>query len=96
MTPRPCSTSATVVRMTSVGLRELRQNASELIRRVEDGEEITVTVAGRSTARLVPAPGRQWLQWDAVADLFDGADDPDWDDDRALVDQELRDPWSGA
>ncbi|MGD9703554.1 MAG: type II toxin-antitoxin system Phd/YefM family antitoxin, partial [Acidimicrobiia bacterium] len=33
--------------MTSVGLRELRQDASELVRRVENGEEIEITVAGR-------------------------------------------------
>jgi prevent-host-death family protein len=36
-----------------VGLRELRQPASELVRRVEAGEEITITVAGRPSARLV-------------------------------------------
>ena len=29
----------------AIGLRELRQNASELIRRVEAGESLTVTVA---------------------------------------------------
>jgi prevent-host-death family protein len=40
--------------MTSVGLRELRQNASGLIRRVEHGEEIEVTVQGRLTAVIVP------------------------------------------
>ncbi|MGK2865849.1 MAG: type II toxin-antitoxin system Phd/YefM family antitoxin, partial [Mycobacterium sp.] len=28
--------------METVGLRELRQNASDLIRRVEEGEEITI------------------------------------------------------
>ncbi|MGH3544366.1 MAG: type II toxin-antitoxin system Phd/YefM family antitoxin, partial [Mycobacteriales bacterium] len=39
--------------MNVVGLRELRQQASELVRRVGDGEEITITVAGRPSARLV-------------------------------------------
>ncbi|GAA4191770.1 hypothetical protein GCM10022288_23110 [Gryllotalpicola kribbensis] len=42
--------------MASVGIRELRQNASEVVRRVEDGEEIDVTVNGRLAARLVPPP----------------------------------------
>lgn len=40
--------------MASVGIRELRQNASEVVRRVEAGEEIDVTVNGRLAARLVP------------------------------------------
>ena len=39
----------------AIGLRELRQNASELIRRVEAGDSLTVTVAGRPAALLVPA-----------------------------------------
>jgi prevent-host-death family protein len=41
-----------------VGIRELRQNASEVVRRVEAGEEIDVTVNGRLAARLIP-PSRQ-------------------------------------
>ena len=50
-----CSACATIVRVEAVGLRELRQNASELVRRLEEGEEIVITVAGRPGARLVPA-----------------------------------------
>lgn len=80
--------------MDSVGLRELRQNASELIRRVEAGEQVTITVAGRPTARLVPVAPRTWRQWRDVADLFNGPDDPAWVDDRDLVDASLRDPWT--
>ncbi|MCA1781802.1 MAG: type II toxin-antitoxin system prevent-host-death family antitoxin [Intrasporangiaceae bacterium] len=48
--------------MESVGLRELRQEASELVRRVQAGEEITITVSGRPSARLVPARPSQWQQ----------------------------------
>ena len=79
--------------MGTVGLRELRQNASELVRRVEDGEEITITVAGRPGARLVPAVPGAWRRWADVAELFAGPGDPDWQGDRAGIDQELRDPW---
>jgi prevent-host-death family protein len=81
-------------KMSTVGLRELRQQASELLRRVEAGEEVTVTVAGRPTARLVPAASRNWRRWDEVAELFDGPPDPAWEDDRDRIDQELRDPWA--
>jgi prevent-host-death family protein len=42
--------------MASVGIRELRQRASELIRRVEDGESIEITDRGRPVAVLAPLP----------------------------------------
>lgn len=42
--------------MTSVGVRELRQRASELLRRVERGETIEVTDRGRPVAMLSPPP----------------------------------------
>jgi prevent-host-death family protein len=42
--------------MTSVGIRELRQRASELLRRVERGETIEVTDRGRPVAILSPPP----------------------------------------
>ena len=50
--------------MTSIGLRELRQNASEYLRRVESGETIEVTNRGRIVARIVPArpPGLEQLE----------------------------------
>ena len=42
--------------MTSIGVRELRQRASELLRRVEQGETIEVTDRGRPVALLSPLP----------------------------------------
>ena len=38
----------------SVGVRELRQSASELLRRVAEGESIVITDRGTPIARLVP------------------------------------------
>ena len=76
--------------MESVGLRELRQDASGLVRRAEAGEEITITVSGRPSAPLAPlVPAR----WGEVAELFQGPGDPDWEGDRQLLDDEVRDPW---
>lgn len=77
-----------------MGLRELRQQASELVRRAQAGEEVTVTVAGRPSARLVPAAPRTWRRWDEIAELFSGPGDPPWATDRDRIDQELRDPWA--
>jgi prevent-host-death family protein len=80
--------------MGTVGLRELRQDASELVRRVEAGEAITITVSGRPSARLVPVRPTQWRAWAEIADLFRGPADPDWEHDRDLVDADVRDPWA--
>lgn len=82
--------------METVGLRELRQQASDLVRRVEAGEEIVVTVAGRPAARMVPVEPGVWRRFDDVADVFNGPADPDWAADRQLVDQALDDPWGRA
>ena len=82
--------------MTTIGLRELRQDASAIVRRVESGEQIDITVSGRLAAQLVPVARGHWLQWDAIADIFAGSADPDWARDRELIDQELHDPWAGG
>lgn len=80
--------------MRTVGLRELRQDASELVRRVENGEQIDITVSGRLAARLVPATPKTWRRWEDVADAFAAAqDDHAWQEDRDLVDQSVADPW---
>ena len=42
--------------MTTVGVRELRQRASELLRLVERGETIEITDRGRPVAQLAPLP----------------------------------------
>lgn len=80
--------------MDTVGLRELRQNASEIVRRVEAGESLMITVSGREAAVLRPAADRTWRRWDDVRDVFAGPADPDWEQDRDLVDGSLRDPWA--
>jgi prevent-host-death family protein len=42
--------------MTTVGIRELRQRASELVRLVEQGESVEITDRGRPVAVLAPLP----------------------------------------
>jgi prevent-host-death family protein len=79
--------------VTVVGLRELRQHASDLVRRVEAGEEVTITVAGRPSARLVPVTTDSWRAWGEVAELFDGPADDTWNEDRERIDEEFVDPW---
>lgn len=43
--------------MTRVGVRELRQQASALLRRIEAGERFEITDRGRPVAMLGPVPG---------------------------------------
>jgi prevent-host-death family protein len=43
--------------MTSVGVRELRDNLSEYLRRVRQGELVLITDRGRPIGELSPAAG---------------------------------------
>ncbi|HZN43618.1 MAG TPA: type II toxin-antitoxin system prevent-host-death family antitoxin [Actinomycetota bacterium] len=48
--------------MSEVASRELRNNTRALLDRVEAGEAVTITVAGRPVAVLRPLPRRErWL-----------------------------------
>lgn len=46
--------------MDSIGIRELRQNASRYVSRAAAGEFIEITDRGRPVARLVPIPDDPW------------------------------------
>lgn len=60
--------------MTTVGVRELRQQASVLLERVAAGEVVEITNHGRPVARLVPVRpgGRTREQLVAEGDLVPG------------------------
>lgn len=45
--------------MGEIGVRELKTKLSSMLRRVEEGEQIRVTVRGRHVADLVPAGRRR-------------------------------------
>lgn len=80
--------------MTEIGLRELRQEASKLVRRVEAGETLTVTVSGRAVAQLVPVERKAWRRYAEISDVFAGPADGAWPRDRELIDHAVRDPWT--
>jgi prevent-host-death family protein len=87
------STGAIIGVVEKIGLRELRQHASEFVRRAEEGEELLVTVAGRPAAVLGPAAPTQWRRFADIAAIFAGPSDPRWTIDRDSLDAEARDPW---
>lgn len=76
-----------------MGLRELRRNASDLVRQAEGGERVTITVAGRPAAVLGPVAPRVWRRWDEVSSLFREPVDAEWEADRGLLDDASADPW---
>ena len=62
--------------MKAIGIRELRQRASEYLRQVEAGRTLEVTARGRPVALLIPMPragGRQGLV--ARGRIVEGAGD---------------------
>lgn len=80
--------------VTSTGLRELRQRASDLVRQAEGGETIIVTVNGRQVAQLGPVRRNQWRPAADIDAIFTGPSDADWAEDRDLVDNAVEDPFA--
>jgi len=79
-------------------MRELRNHTSEVLHRVEAGEELTVTVSGRPVARLVPLPRRR--PYLTLAEIVaNRADAGLLDDLREMVPDttdDMDDPWERA
>jgi prevent-host-death family protein len=44
--------------MSAVSVRDLRNHTADVLRRVEDGERVQITVDRRPVAELVPLPRR--------------------------------------
>jgi prevent-host-death family protein len=45
--------------MSTVPSRELRNDTAGVLRRVEQGEDVVITVSGRPVAQLIPFPDRR-------------------------------------
>lgn len=86
--------------MTTIPQRELRNNVSEILRRAEDGERFTITVAGRPVAELGPPArtGRGASFADLRRILQETPVDPGWAEDLKRMREEDRanavDPWA--
>lgn len=74
--------------MGEVPSRELRNDTAGVLRRVQDGERVTVTVNGRAVAELMPVQRsrRRWIgRADLVARLGRAQADPGLRDDLARL-----------
>ncbi|HVX19832.1 MAG TPA: type II toxin-antitoxin system prevent-host-death family antitoxin [Acidimicrobiales bacterium] len=56
--------------MTTIPQKMLRNEVGAVLRRVEAGETMTVTVAGRPVAELVPTGRRHWVSGAALASVW--------------------------
>lgn len=87
--------------MSEVASRELRNDTAGVLRRVDAGEEVTITTNGRPVARLIPVrhSGRRWLTRAEFLSRLAGAQaDPAMGRDiRELAGEtmgDLVDPWA--
>jgi prevent-host-death family protein len=64
------SSSATLVCVSHIAQKELRNHVGEVLRRAEAGETLTVTVACRPVAELGPAHRRRWVSGATLAGIW--------------------------
>jgi prevent-host-death family protein len=82
---------------TDVPQRELRNNTAGLLRRVEAGERLRITVHGHPVAELVPVDSaRQFVPFDELVHGLRGLMLPDdrLDEELHQLDQTPRDPFA--
>lgn len=79
--------------MISIPQKELRNQVGAVLRRVEAGETLIVTVAGRPVAELSPASRRRWVGGAALATVWRGPTPQGLDDDLMRLDAGLVDPF---
>jgi prevent-host-death family protein len=59
--------------MSDVPVRDLRNDVSAILRRVEAGERLRVTVSGRPVAELIPLASRpRSMSWDSFLQGSEG------------------------
>ena len=67
------SKTATVTCVREVGAGELRNHVSAVLRRVEGGERLRVTVSGRPVAELSPLPTKpSTMRWEDFQQGLEG------------------------
>ncbi|HXA55045.1 MAG TPA: type II toxin-antitoxin system prevent-host-death family antitoxin [Solirubrobacteraceae bacterium] len=82
---------------TEVPQRELRNNTASLLRRVEAGERLCITVHGHPVAELVPVErARSFVPFDQLVGELRGTmlSDDRLDDELRQLDEAPRDPFA--
>lgn len=81
--------------VTTIPQKELRNQVGEILRRVEAGETMTVTVSGRPVADLSPAQRRRWVSGSELSKVWRGPTPHDLEQDLERLPAELIDPFAG-
>ena len=79
--------------MTTIPQKELRNQVSEVLRRVEAGETLTVTVAGRPVAELTPVRKHRWVSGPALERVWTGPAPQGLEDDLAGMEASVDNPY---
>lgn len=77
-----------------IAQRDLRNDVSDILRQVENGETFVVTVGGRAVAELVPYDRRRWVPKVVLEQLFKSPAPVGMLEDMAEMDGEMTDPWA--
>lgn len=80
--------------MDSIPQKQLRNQVGAVLRRVEAGESLLVTVAGRPVAQLSPAAGHRWIGGDALAEVWRAPAPRGLNDDLMRLGAALADPYA--
>ena len=81
--------------MDVIPQKELRNHVSEVLRRVEAGESLLVSVAGRTVAQLSPATRRRWVGGEDLAAVWRSPAPRGMAEDLAGFGAALTDPFEG-
>lgn len=79
--------------MTIIPQKQLRNHVGEVLRRVEAGERITVTVSGRPVAELSPVDKHRWISGTVLTRVWQGPAPHDLEPDLERLDLGLTDPF---
>jgi prevent-host-death family protein len=79
--------------VTTIPQKELRNQVGEVLRRVEAGERLTVTVSGRPVAELSPVHKHRWVSGTALTRVWRGPAPRDLEQDLERLDSSLTDPF---
>lgn len=80
--------------MTVIPQKELRNQIGDVLRRVEAGETMIVTVSGRPVAELSPAHRRTWVSGDALRNVWRGPRPRDLEQDLERLPGAVVDPFA--
>lgn len=80
--------------MAQIPQKELRNNVGGVLRRVEAGETLTVTVSGRPAAQLSPLRPRQWVSGPPLRSIWAAPAMEGMLDDLQAFPAELDDPFA--